>query len=296
MQTSSVDSSYLGSTTYDPSNTGDIRTNVISSTQIAPSRGFNMTQCTEFAQRPRTTVSRSASFNAGITPNYLFSDALGAFWQAASIRFAREARGMAHIVFEVADEGPAFCPSDFFGSIELPSMNVNQVTGLDVMVSTNANNPGEICESGSFAVLRSLVEARFSAVPNFVFQCRNDPYELLLVRCASKPESNEACKALLREHFSTKEPSTPPSPASHHACSESCISKKTSTFLMIGIGIGTFVLGFLLSAMVPVIQSHLRCCESSPSTSPSSYLPQMGHGQGNMSLDQETSLLDPDEP
>jgi len=252
-----------------------------------------MTQCTAYHQHVPPTLL------LGATPSYSFNDAFGAFWQAASLRFAREASGMAHIVFDVSDSGPSFCPTEFFGSVELPNLNLNRVTGLDVMVSTNSNNPGERCDSGSFLVLRSLVESLISGIPNFVYQCRNDPYELLLVRCSSKPESNEACKLLLQNRFSSSSDVPSLQPLQQHMCTGSCISKQTSTFLMIGIGIGTFVLGFLLAAMVPILKTHISSCFGDGThSSSSSHLPDIRRTAAQQQQQQQqegTSLLAPNE-
>ena len=217
-------------------------------TRLSGSRSFNMQACTQYVSPGEPLVPAADPF---YRPHYEFGDAFAAFWQAASIRFAQLASGEIHIVFEVSDEGPAFCSTDFFGSIELPSVNKSQVTGLEVLVATNSRNPSERCDSGSFANLRTLVATLLD--PEFPFVCRNDPYALQMVRCSAQKEKNEDCQNWLQTHFGNEQPMASPT-----VCKGPCGSKRTFTFLALGIGIGTFIIGFLLAAWIPMLNPFLR--------------------------------------
>lgn len=224
-------------------------------------RSFNTTQCVRYASQNllSSKLSRDASKSSysRVGISYEFKDAFGAFWQAASIRWAREAVGKAHIVLEVPDSGPTFCQEDFFGSIELPTLSTSAVTQFHVMIASNKLNPVEKCGSGSFVQLERAVISHFSGVPNFLFICSDDPYDLTLVRCAGKGRLNSDCQSLLAGLHLDGKPAAPQS----IGCANGCVSKKIYTFLMIGVSIGTFAIGFLLAASAPMFTA---CAKRTP--------------------------------
>lgn len=223
-----------------------------SSTVDTQNRTFNMQQCVQYISPGNSLVpSPSPTYR----PFYDFSDAFGAFWQAASIRFASTARGQAYVVFEVPDEGPTFCAANFFSSVEMRAMNLSALTGLEVMVATNELNPNEKCDSGSFITLREIALATFAGYP-ITFTCQDDPYDLTLVRCGSSPESDKNCKSLLGKLFDP--PVTPTT-----GCGKGCGSKRIFTFLIVGVSIGTFIVGFLLAAWIPMLTPCFRSINKS---------------------------------
>lgn len=205
--------------------------------------GFDMRNCTQYVNK-----------NGGNSSALDFLDAFGAFWQAASVRFAREAVGEVKVVFVVDNTSSTFCPRSYFGSIELPNMNVNQVTSMHVLVATNNDNGEEKCGSGSFAVLQSMIETHFNSkvAPNFVYRCTNDPYDLTLVRCAGKAEGDETCQRLLGET------------AEREAADEKSRFMRNLAFLLAGVALGCLFLGFLAAALVPTILPSIRRCCGQP--------------------------------
>lgn len=208
------------------------------------------------------------------TTFYQFSDAYGAWWQAASIRFGQEAVGTAHLVYEVEAEGPAFCPGEFFGSIELPSMNLSQVTGIQVLIATHPDNKEERCDSGSFVLLRTMIETKFAGSTNFEFTCADDPYDLTMVRCSGISQTDPYCEKLLSKFFPSTSPQSPPAsqipsvsapninnPATPTAAPSAvthCLSKTTFKFLLLGVSIATFLAGILTTVVVQTIIGHYR--------------------------------------
>lgn len=232
----------------------------ISSSEEVQGRAFNMSACTNYIMA--TSNSKKAFSSSTAAPNapsgtiYEFKDAFGAFWQAASMRFAREAVGKANIVFEVEDSGPTFCPGDFYGSIELPQIDKTKVSQVNVMIATNPRNPNEKCHSGSFVELQAMIQSHFADQPLFVFTCADDPYDLTLVRCAEKNRDDSYCQLLLQSYGSS-------SNAPSNACGPHCLSKTTFKFLLIGCCIAALLVGILLSVVVPLF---MKCFRRSNST------------------------------
>jgi hypothetical protein len=233
--------------------------------------GFNTHNCTQYIPIHRV--------GGGVD----YGDAFGAFWEAASVRFASEASGPANVVFQVPDQGVAFCPREFFGAIEIPHMVVGQVSSLTVMVATNPQNPLENCDSGSFIELRALVESHFAADPQFQYHCQDDPYPLALVRCASLPQSDPLCKSILEAPHgsppSSQIPITSPTPKSNSTF------KPIYAVIMAGIGIGCFVIGFLMATFIPMLRpckKMQRFGDGTDNTSSSSSEGYAGGGRGWM--------------
>lgn len=222
------------------------------------------------------------------TTYYEFTDTYGAWWQAASLRFAHESFGSVNVVYEVDKVGPTYCPAEFFGSIELPAFNTSRVTGLKIMIATHPDNVEERCDSGSFVLLRQMAETHFADSPNFKFECFDDPYDLTLVRCADIKQSDPYCEKLL-SRFNT-DPSTPPSsstptfspttdspstpgtvspstvpnninpfdPPTATQCGAHCLSKTTFKFLLVGVSLATFLAGILTTVVVQTILAHYK--------------------------------------
>lgn len=246
---------------------------------------------------------------------YDFRDAYGAWWQAASIRFAQEAVGTVNVVYESAPEGPTFCPGEYFGSIEMPALNTTTVTSMRVLVATHPDNPVERCGSGSFLLLRKMAEVHFANSSNFKFSCVDDPFDLTMVRCVRSSQNDPYCKKLISRFYPC--PSLPPIdnpttlpniPSAAHPtapmpitapavgptsspsnipvvfhptssqCSVNCLSKTTFRFLLVGVSLATFFVGILTAV---VAQTLIRHCKKSKSKNgqftPSSSMKEIGY-------------------
>lgn len=224
---------------------------------------------------------------------YDFADAYGSWWQAASIRFAREAVGTVNIVYEVDREGPTFCPGEYFGSVELPALNTSMVTTMKVMIATHPDNVVERCDSGSFVLLRKMAEAHFANASNFRFTCADDPFDLTMVRCVRSNQNDAFCRKLITKGWpcpslppvsapinpsvvpsqpptapsppstipimvapSTQPSSTSPKPLPTPApaqCSANCLPKTTFKFAVLGASLTAFLAGVLTAVVVQTI-------------------------------------------
>lgn len=206
-------------------------------------------RCTNYIQASGTSPA-SSSTPVPLLPyatHYDFKDAFAAWWQAASIRFAREAEGSISVVFEAPDVGPSFCPLQFFGSIEMPSLNRSLVNEVRVLIAGNPSNAAEKCGSGSFVLLQTMVEAHFAGVPGFKYTCLDNPYDLSMVRCAALP-NNPVCQQILGHWFAPK-----------------TSNAGRSTFLIIGVSVATFLFGVTVVIGAQLVISKCRSSRANTS-------------------------------
>ncbi|XP_070538893.1 ADP-ribosyl cyclase/cyclic ADP-ribose hydrolase-like [Ptychodera flava] len=84
------------------------------------------------------------------------SNAKCAFWQQASIEFAKLARGQVYVLVDGAKENgdPAYSSTSYFRRYELPNLNKNKVTSIHILVMNSTKNITETCGKGSIKTLQ----------------------------------------------------------------------------------------------------------------------------------------------
>lgn len=111
-----------------------------------------------------------------------------AFWAAASISYAPLATGNITILLG-GDSIPAYQRTRFFGSCELPNLNVAAITGIQIIVIPPAVNvtPPEACGVGSLALLvEDLVK---HGISSSIISCTDDDPIIHLIQCLDEPKN-----------------------------------------------------------------------------------------------------------
>jgi hypothetical protein len=135
--------------------------------QVSPP-GMNFSQCPGWTECP-TEASES-------------------FWAGASTTFASQAEGEVTLILDGSNpDKPAYRRDSFFGKFELPNLNVDKVTSVNVVVAHALAKPKiETCGTGSLVALQQDVEAR-----GLDYFCEEDPEILIFLQCADEPKSSE---------------------------------------------------------------------------------------------------------
>jgi hypothetical protein len=97
------------------------------------------------------------------------------FWAAASAAYAPTVTGNITLLFSGNKARPAYRRTSFFGSIELPLLNTDQITGATIYVASQRPDLPiyEPCGQGSMALL--LQDLLKIGLDNSTITCINDP-------------------------------------------------------------------------------------------------------------------------
>lgn len=123
------------------------------------------------------------SFNA--TDNQWYG-AAAAFWSGASSAFARAASGHVQaLLYGNSSIGqPAFRPSSFFGTVEIPNLQPANIDSLTILLVQDLGvTPKESCTTGSLVNLTSTLLAR-GFQPSKIL-CEDDPDTVRHILCAT---------------------------------------------------------------------------------------------------------------
>lgn len=119
-------------------------------------------------------------------------------WNQCSRSFAISAIGQVNVILQPQplyySSGPflAYRNTSIFKLIELPSMDVNRVTGIRILLLINkASAPKEMCGDGSLKDLRNDIVAKFPFEPF----CIDDPEKIITILCADGQENTPECMA-----------------------------------------------------------------------------------------------------
>lgn len=106
------------------------------------------------------------------------------FWAAASAAYAPTISGNITLLFSGNATRPAYRRNSFFGSIELPRLNAQSITGATIYVApTRPDIPiYEPCGVGSMALLVGDLVAQ--GLDPSTIQCFNDPWVVRHLQCA----------------------------------------------------------------------------------------------------------------
>ncbi|XP_070538419.1 ADP-ribosyl cyclase/cyclic ADP-ribose hydrolase-like [Ptychodera flava] len=95
-----------------------------------------------------------------------------AFWQQASIEFAKQARGEVRVLLDGANKnGAAFYNSSYFAEYELKNLNKNFVRRVHILVMNSTENINETCGTGSILELEKEIKRLFK--DRSVVTCKN---------------------------------------------------------------------------------------------------------------------------
>lgn len=126
------------------------------------------------------------------------SEASEAFWAAASKTFAQSAQGRVTVMLDGSNANqPAYRTNSFFGKHELPNLNRQLVTQVDVLLTHPLDiTPAENCSTGSLVSLKQDVTSR-----SFAFTCEDDPDAILHLLCVDD-SSDRACQFASKSLYS----------------------------------------------------------------------------------------------
>jgi len=121
---------------------------------------------------------------------------LGTFWRAASVQFAKNARGVVHVLVNGTrrDGEPAFRNTSTFAEVELPNLNAKEVKEVKIFVGVDLDiKPKEKCGKESIKTMQKLIEQRDIKV-----KCFDDPRVVFFVLCTKYPRDHRCMTVLTR--------------------------------------------------------------------------------------------------
>jgi len=119
-------------------------------------------------------------------------------WAQSSKRFAQGASGLITILLQPGrlnyNDGPymAYRNTSVFYQVELPNIDKNQVTGVQVLLIVNLTQaPDEKCGSGSLVALAHDLKEKFGFAPN----CTDNPLDIYELLCPDGATATAECLA-----------------------------------------------------------------------------------------------------
>lgn len=106
------------------------------------------------------------------------------FWAAASAAYAPSVSGNITLLFSGNKQRPAYRRTSFFGSIELPRLNTQNITGAVIFVAPQRPDEPiyEPCGTGSLALLVSDLVAQ--GIDASTISCVNEPRVVRHLQCS----------------------------------------------------------------------------------------------------------------
>lgn len=110
------------------------------------------------------------------------------FWNAASIHFAKQARGDATLVLNGTRTFGAFVNTSTFYRFELPNIDPNRVHKLKVLLLHDLDREKyETCrEPKTLQNLKIMIEEK-----GIAYECEDDSFEIRLLMCSRSPNASE---------------------------------------------------------------------------------------------------------
>ncbi|XP_072033888.1 ADP-ribosyl cyclase/cyclic ADP-ribose hydrolase-like [Amphiura filiformis] len=126
------------------------------------------------------------------------------FWQAASREFSRQATGKVSVALNAHRDGGAFRNTSVFATVELPNLNPDTVTMVEILLvpDITSTEEGEKCGKGSIKELERRLD-----VAGLPWICTYDPLEFRYIQCTTleNPLEYKACRGDKQESQRAKE-------------------------------------------------------------------------------------------
>ncbi|XP_022102056.1 ADP-ribosyl cyclase/cyclic ADP-ribose hydrolase-like [Acanthaster planci] len=118
------------------------------------------------------------------------------FWGAASMAFAKQARGRVTVLLNGSDPGGAFRNNSFFATIELPNLKTSAVDLVNIIVVHDLDGQVvDTCDTGTVKTLKNRIAHR-----GLKWTCQDDPRLARLILCTENLD-NEKCSLASKTHL-----------------------------------------------------------------------------------------------